>query len=785
LGFLNRSVVDHPWFTIALFALVTAFLAVRIPELHIEPDVRTMMSADHPEFTYNDWMEEYFGVQDPAVFMVIDDGPHGVFTPETLALVQHLSEAMAELEAIDDSDLVSLSEIDDIIGDEDLLDVRPFFDEVPATQEEASAIREAVFANRMMLGSVVSRDGRATLVIGELNKGFDKVQLYRDLQAIARAAPVAGERVVIAGRPVIEGEMGRLAANDLANMFPLVIVAAAFLLYLSLRSLRGVLLPLLVVITSVVWTVGAMAWLGATFFAISTIMPTLLVAIGVANGIHIIHHFLLGVSEHPERPARDTVLETMEQMTPPVVMTSLTTAGGIGSLAVSSMPPIQGFGVFTAVGVLAGMVFSLTILPAILRLLPLPRRAALRTARTQTEKGGFVATLLDALTLVVVRHPLIAMIGAAVVVLLGAAGIPRIVTDASLVKNFPSENPVKLADDELLAYFGGSQSTQIILDAGKEDAWKEPENLRALAAFQEHLEATDYVSETRSIVDYLERMNEVMNPEDPDAYRVPESRNLVAQYLLLYAMSGDPDDFDDVVDTPYGKANLRAQLTSDLSSVIGRVLRDIEVYAAEHLAPLGIETHASGTARIVHAFSGLIITGQLRSLALGLVVVTLLAALMCRSMTAGLFTVLPVAVATVLNFGLMGWFGVTLDVATALLSSMGIGIGVDYAIHFVFRYRRDRLASMPPEAAMRETLSTSGVAIFYNAMVVLAGFLVLATSAFPPNRALGVLVSVNMLVCFLGTVTLLASALHRIQPAFVRPASERGSSARAVGIERT
>jgi hydrophobe/amphiphile efflux-3 (HAE3) family protein len=765
----NRIFVDHPWVTIALFALVTAILGARIPELRIDPDVRAMMSSNHPEFAYNDWMEEYFGIQDPAVVMVIADGEHGVFTPETLALVQHLSEAMGELEAIDDADLVSLSEVDDITGENDFLDVKPFFEEAPATQQEASAIREAVFANRMMLGSLVSRDGVATLVVGELHKGFDKVELYRDLQEIVRAAPVTGGRVVIAGRPVIEGEMGRLAANDLTRMFPLIVVAAAVLLYLSLRSLRGVVLPLLVVVTSVVWTLGVMAWLGVTFFAITTIMPTLLVAIGVANGIHIIHHFLLGVSEHPERNARDIVLETMEQMTPPVVMTSLTTAGGIGSLAVSSMRPIQGFGIFTAVGVLAGMVFSLTILPAILSLLPLPRRAAQRTARTQTEKGGFVATLLDTLTPLVIRHPLVAIAGALLVVIVGAAGIPRIVVDASLIKNFPSENPVKVADDELLAYFGGSQWMQVVLDGGKEDAWKEPGALRALAAFQDHLEATGHASETRSIVDYLKRMNEVMNPGDPDAYRVPESRNLVAQYLLLYSMSGDPDDFDDVVDTGYQKANLRAQLTSDRSSVIGLALREVEVYAAAHLAPLGVETHASGTARIVQAFVGLIITGQLRSLALGLVIVLLLAALMSRSFTAGLFTVLPVAVATVLNFGLMGWFGVTLDVATALMSSMGIGIGVDYAIHFVFRYRRDRLAAMPPEAAMRETLSTSGVAIFYNAMVVLAGFLMLATSEFPPNRALGVLVSVNMLVCFLGTVTLLASALHRIQPAFVRP----------------
>jgi hydrophobe/amphiphile efflux-3 (HAE3) family protein len=774
---LNRSVVDHPWLTIALFAAVTAFLAVRIPELHIEPDVRTMMSSGHPEFVYNEWMEDYFGIADPAVLLIANDGEHGVFTPQTLALVEYLSKAMGELEAIDDADLISLSEVDNIIGEEDLLDVKPFFEEAPATQEEASAIRELVFANRMMLGTVVSRDGHATLVIGELNKGFDKVALYRDLQAIVADAPITTERVLIAGRPVIEGEMGRLAQNDLEQMFPLVVVVAALLLLLSLRSLRGVLLPLLVVVTSVVWTLGAMAWLDATFFAITTIMPMLLVAIGVANGIHIIHHFLLGVAEHPERPARDTVLATMEQMTPPVVMTSLTTAAGIGSLAVSFMRPIQGFGIFTAAGVLAGMVFSLTILPAILSLLPLPLRAAQRTARTQTEKGGLVATLLETLTPLVIRHPAMAMIGALLVVLVGAAGIPRIVTDASLVKNFPSDNPVKLADDELLTHFGGSQSMQIVLDAKKEDAWKEPERLRALAAFQEHLEATGHASETRSIVDYLERMNEVMNPGDPDAYRVPETRNLVAQYLLLYSMSGDPDDFDDVIDTDYRMANLRAQLPSDRSSVIGRALREVDVYAAEHLAPLGVETHASGTGRIVHEFVNLIIVGQLRSLALGLVIVALLAALMSRSFVAGLFTVIPVAVATVLNFGLMGWFGVTLDVATALLSSMGIGIGVDYAIHFVFRYRRDRLASMPPEAAMHETLSTSGVAIFYNAMTVLAGFLVLATSAFPPNRALGVLVSLNMLVCFLGTVTLLAAALHRVQPAFVRPASERSPKA--------
>jgi predicted RND superfamily exporter protein len=358
---------------------------------------------------------------------------------------------------------------------------------------------------------------------------------------------------------------------------------------------------------------------------------------------------------------------------------------------------------------------------------------------------------------------------------IGLAGIPQIVVDASLLRNFPATNPVKVADDEIHHYFGGSQPMQVVLDGGVTDAWKVPEKLRALDGLQQHMLAAGYAAETRSIADFIQRMNEVMNPEDPDGYRVPDRRDLVAQYLLLYSMSGEPDDFEDVIDFDYRKANLRAQLVSDASPQIGRAIRDIEAYAALHLEPLGIETHVSGTARIIHSFMNMIISGQIRSLALGLVIIILLAAIMSRSLTAGLFTVLPVAVATFLNFGMLGWFDEPLGVTTALLSSMGIGIGVDYAIHFVFRYRRCRLSGQNPETAMRETLSTAGVAIFFNALVVLAGFLVLAVSEFPPNRALGMLVSLNMLVCFLGTVTLLAAALHRIQPAFVRPAEERES----------
>jgi len=762
----NRWIADHPWPTIALFLLATCFFAVRLPQLHIDVDVEAMLPQDHPEFVYKRWAVDYFGLVEPAVVIIVNDGPDGVFTPETLQLVEFVSERMMALEGIESGELVSLSEIDDITADGDTLLVDPFFDIAPTTPDGARAIRDAVFDNPMMVGSIVSRDGKATQVIGEMVAGVDKLALYTELQALVAGAPVTTETIAIAGRPVIESEIGQVARADLRVMFPLVVTVAALVLWLTMRCVRGVVLPLLVVISSVLWTLGLMAWTGGTFYALSNTMPIILIPIGIADGIHVLHDFMIRVARRPEIDAREAAFETMQEMTPPVVMTSVTTILGVGSLAVSAVASIRSFGIYTGLGVLAAMVFSLTLLPALLAVLPLPRRAAQRVAHTVGRTGGPVARFLDGLTPIITRRPTLTVAAGLVVLLIGAAGLPRVFIDGSLVQNFPPDNPVKLADAALIEHFGGSQPVEIVLDGGSDDAWKQPELLRAVGRYQDRLETDGLLAETRSIVDYIRRMNAVMNPDDADGYRVPDSAELIAQYLLLYAVSGDPGDLDDVVDYNYRQANIRTRSASDHSPELARVFTLVDEQAEAMLAGHGIDVHGSGVARTSHMFMQLILAGQVLSLALALALVVLATGAMMGSIVAGLFAVLPVLIATVLNFGVLGWLGSPLGVTTALMSALGIGIGVDYAIHFLVRYRRARRSDADPDAAMHETLSTTGVAILYNATVVMAGFVVLATSQFLPNRVLGYLVSLNMLVCFAATVTVVAAALHRLQPAF-------------------
>jgi predicted RND superfamily exporter protein len=550
-------------------------------------------------------------------------------------------------------------------------------------------------------------------------------------------------------------------------MLPLVVVVAAVLLGALLRTRRGAVLPLLVVLTAVVWTLGLMAWMGATFYVITILMPTLLIAIGVADGIHVIHQFMLGVGARPDQPTREIVLSTMEEMTRPVVMTSITTAAGFSSLALSPIMAVRSLGLFTAAGVLAAMVFSLTILPALLCVLPAPLAAARHAKRTQAGRG-LLTRPLAALTPFVVRRPVLAASVGGAVLLAGLSGLPRIVVDGSLIRNFPATNPIRLADAELIRYFGGSYPMQIVFEAANDDAWNDPVKLHAVAGLQQRIEAAEYTGKTRSLADYVKRMHQALHPENPGAHVLPDRQDLVAQYLFLYSLSGAPDDFEDVVDYGYRQACAHALVRADHSPLLKRVIADIDAYAARYLAPLDISTRVTGNAKIAYVFIDLITTGQVRSLLVALVLVLLLTGLLCRALAAGAFAVIPVAVAIALNFGVLGWFGIPLGPTTAMISSIGIGIGVDYAIHFLIKYQRVRRAGLAPEFAMRETLGTTGVAIFYNAVVVFAGFMVLIGSQFPPNRVLGILVAMNMVVCFLGTVTLMAALLHRLQPDFVR-----------------
>ncbi|MBI4830961.1 MAG: MMPL family transporter, partial [Candidatus Lindowbacteria bacterium] len=246
----------------------------------------------------------------------------------------------------------------------------------------------------------------------------------------------------------------------------------------------------------------------------------------------------------------------------------------------------------------------------------------------------------------------------------------------------------------------------------------------------------------------------------------PDSRDAIAQYLLLYSLSGDPDDFDEWVDYEYRQANVTITLKNDHTAVAKKLVDKLDTFVKERFNDEPVKVNFTGYAYITAVVIDLAVTGMLSSILFSILVIYVMTAIMFRSFMGGLYSVIPISMATLLNFGLMGTFGITIGFANSAAFAIAMGIGVDYAIHLIFKFKQEAAESGDLAEANARTLMTSGKAILFNAIVVTAGFVVLVASKFTGHRVMGELLSFSMVTSFVGSVTLLPAALSLFKPAF-------------------
>ena len=622
----------------------------------------------------------------------------------------------------------------------------------------------------------------------------------------AKKATGVPEAFQLAGRGAIEVTFEEEGARDTATFLPLVLIVIVVTLYCTYRSIRGVLLPLAVVVVSVIWTLGIMAVLGTPMFFITSMMPVVLMAIGVADGIHILSRYYDELLEQPDTSSPDAVIVTMREMWQPVILTSLTTAAGFLSFLTCAIVPIWQFGVFTAVGVLVAMVFSLTFFPAMLSLLSPTVSRGLRRQREQRgdmAATGWAATLLARVGRGVARRPLTVWVPTAIVMGLCLFGAQRIFVDSTWIGILAPDNALRMSDTILREKFQGTVPIYVAIEGHEQDRLKDPVLLDQLDRLQATVEQDPVVGGSLSLAEYIKRMNRIMNEDRPDMEVIPTSKDLVAQYLLLYSFSGEPDDFDEVVDYDYQHANVVVFLRTDRTRDVTRVVNIIRDFAIREFGynrdsstaaddPFGLrlgrwltgieptvtgwETNSgfrigiAGNGYKFKHLSELVVSGQVSTLVTSLGAVFLLTTLMFRSWVAGLINIIPISLVMIFSFGLLGLLGIPLELGKSLTAGMVIGmvIGIDYTIHFLSKYRfKVQEGLTDPARITAATLATSGKAIFFNAVVVIAGFLVLLSSNFRVNFYLGAMLSLNMAACLVVSMTVLPAILNRFRPRFM------------------
>ncbi len=766
-----QAVTAKPRLVISIGLIIIIGFASFIPNLQKDTRTDAFIPEDHPALKFRNKTKELFGLEDPMVIAVINKGKNGVFNPHTLALVDWLTKKIAKMNNVDPDRMTSLATENNIIGTDDGMLVQPFIDQLPVNQLQANLIYKAIMDFPLYVGSLVSRDGKGTLITAELMDQTKAQQLYQDLLELIKTAPVIdGEEIHIAGEGAVSGYMGAYIDADAFRLNPIAAVVISLICLLAFRTLRGMILPNLVVIATAAGALGLMAAFDVRFFVITNALPVVLIGISVADTIHILSDYYEDVALNPNDHPRNITVRTMERMWRPITLTSLTTMAGFLGLSLASvMPPMKYFGLFAMVGVGIAWIYSLIVVPAFLSLLKLKPSSAHKqrnnSTHTEVDLFGKVLTRLGAN---VIRFPKSILLLSLSIIIAGGIGASKIQLDETLIRTFDRQEPLFIADSILNQLFDGTHYLDIMIETTNDEDLFIPENLKLIENLQKYVESLPHVEGSTSLVDYLKQMNRALNEGRDDAYRLPENANLAAQYFLLYSISGDPTDFQEEVDYDYRLANVRIRLNDGRYSKLKVVIEKTQKYIDEQFNQPEITAKLSGRVNIDYHWIKRLEESHVGSIAIALLLVWLMASISFRSMVAGTLSLLPVLVTILMIYAVMGYFGIWLSISTSMFAAIAIGLGVDFSIHTLERLQtliRDNHENI--DQAMLDLYPSTGRALLFNFIALSLGFGVLATSKVIVLQEFGLMVAVAIATSFIASMTLLPALLKIFKPRFI------------------
>ncbi len=764
-------VIRFRFLVIAACLLVTAGFASQIPRLQIVINSDNFIPQSNRYAKVGTEVEHVFGAKYTAVIGVTAN-QGTIYDPAILEKVRRITERLMNSPGVIKTNVLSLSarKAKSIEGVADGMVVRPLMESVPKTPEALAALKHAVAGNPAYQNVLVSRDAKTAQIIAEFR------EIPGGMTAIANAvqATVEPERdasvdIAVSGYPVFLAWLEKFSGR-MGIFLPAALVIIGLIHWEAFRTLQALILPLVTAILAVIWSVSFLAISGRGLDVFNATTPILIMAIAAGHAVQILKRYYEEFAKlkdgapglDPKEMSRQAVINALSSVGPVMITACSVAALGLLSLTVFEIKAIQTFGVFSALGVASALVLELTFIPALRTILPPPGEREYRRERQPSIWDRFVAFLYQAVTRR--RTTVFAMTSLVVAVL--ALGSSRLVVENSVKSLFRSV-PVKVDDDKLNTRMAGANAFYLLVDTGVADGIKNPAVLKAMDAVQAHLAKDPLVGKTLSIADFIKRMNQAMNSDQASFYSLPGSQNLVAQYLLLYSTSGEPGDFDSYVDSDYRRAVIQIFYKTDDTLYLSRTAGDIESYA-QSVFPAGVSAKVGGGSIQTLALTEEMVRTKMLNIATILGCVFLVTAIIFRSVVTGLLVLVPLIATVLVNFGVMGWLGIPMNIPNSLISAMAIGIGADYAIYLCFRVREELRANHSEADAERIAFMSAGKAALFVSTAVAGGFGVLMLSwDFYMHLWMGLLISLAMLVSSLSTLTIFASLLFGVRPRFI------------------
>lgn len=765
-------IISHRLIVMLVILGITGFLATRIGGIQFDSNPNLWAPQKHVYVETTNVLDEVFGGSNVTVIGIVPK-QGDIYQPQVLAKIKRIQEQVELIPHAVRHNILSFAarKVKHIKGGPDGMEVRPMMESVPQTPAEIARLKAAVASMPIYINTLVSPDGRAVAVVADFKQDEtipDSVTMLKSLREIVERERDETVDIYLGGKPVL-GESADRQFFKMPMFFGAALLVIMLIQFWSFRSLQGMLLPMLTGILSVIWSLGSMAALGVHIDPLNTTTPILIMAVAAGHAIQILkryyeeYHRLQSIGRSARDANREAVVESLVRVGPVMITAGLIAVITFFTLAGTGIPMVQHFGVFAGCGVLATMVLEMTMIPALRATLRPPKK---REAARERAAGVLDRLLLGVADRLVGGYAPRIIGGGLALLLLAGAGMAFLHVDNNFKLYFKPTSELRVHDRALNERFGGSSIIQFLIQTPEQDGIKDPKVLRAMAKLQTFLENQPDVGKTQSLVDLIKRMNQAMHADKPEFYAIPQSRDLVAQYLFLYSLSGDPQDFDSFVDNDYRRAVVWTFLKNDGAAYADGVAKRAQAFVAENFPP-GVTVQMGGSLLQMTALNEVIVEDKFYNMVQMAVVVFVLGALVLRSLVGGLFVVMPLLAVIVANFGMMGWLGTAVDLSAVTSAAMAIGIGADYEIYLLFRFREELARSGNVLVATRESLMTSGKAILFVAISIIGGYAVLQAAEFAFYNQISNMVTATMAISAFFALFFLRALMMIFKPRFI------------------
>ena len=737
--------LDYPWRTIIISLLITLLVGSGVRFFLIDDDMMKLLPKNLESRISWEAIQDEFGSTE-VIFIAFGNEGKSIFNPEAMATLWDLTEALETGKQIEElNSITTATRMDNLDGFMEVDDLQP---ERNLSQEEINDLKDYLDKNTVIKKRFVSQDDQYFLITVQPYNS-DGLNLFRD-ELVTIADPIlAGYEVHYGGMAYVTGTMPAMIQDDVQDLMKVGILIMVMVLLLNLRSVPGVAMVLMVIGLSLFAMIGAMGWIyqltGSDRFLFTlanTSMPIILLTIANSDGVHVISKFFRELrAKHEVRLALGT---TMDSLLVPILLTSVTTIAAFATMTLSPIEPLFGYGIIIGIGIAWAWFLSSLMLPAVISLKKWNLESKAITELSIFEK------VINKLGKIVLTHPKYVFSAGATIVLIGLFGISKVVVDVNMSKFFKPGTEIRDTMDFMDDKMAGTVDIRVRVEGDM----KNPQTLSSMRALQKKMEENEKVTTSFSIANVVEQMHRTVMDDNSDYETIPDNREKVNNLFTVYSMSGDLDDFSSIVDYDY---------KTGLITAFSKVMSTDEIFVfvekmnghVKTMMDRDLIVDFTGMIVVLRDLVIMIVRSSAVSIIFSLIVIGILASIFFKRILWGMLAVIPLTSAVIINFGFMGYFGIELSHITAILSSIIIGVGVDFAVHYIAQFRR-LSRTIDANKLSQEVVDDVGYPIILDAGSNM-GFGALLFSAFVPIQYIGGLTVFAMVSTSIGTLTVLSA----------------------------